>query len=47
MISDKFQIVLCVLYAGASITCLVEGNPPKALYWFSALLITVSVLWMT
>ena len=32
-------------YITIMITCLVEKNYPRALYWFSAGLITTSVLW--
>lgn len=36
---------LVVAYTVITITCLCERNYPKALYWFSACMITVSVLW--
>jgi len=43
------ETLMFVLVGFYTLTCLVfltEGNYPKALYWFSAGMITVSVLWM-
>ena len=36
---------LIVVYSIICLTCIVEKNYPKALYWASACMITVSVLW--
>ncbi len=36
---------LLVAYVVIMITCLFEKNWPRALYWFAAATITISVLW--
>lgn len=41
--------LMCFLVGFYTLTCvvfLVEGNYPRALYWFGALTITSAVLWM-
>lgn len=39
----KILLIQYVVILGAS---LVEGNYPRALYWFGASLLQVSILWM-
>ena len=45
MISDKITLVLMVAYVALSVICLMERNYPRALYWFGASVLMVSVLW--
>lgn len=46
MASEWMMKALLVVYVLLAVVCGYEGNYPKALYWFSAGLITVSVLLM-
>lgn len=47
MISGAWlQKALLVQYIIIAIVYLFEGNKPKALYWISAGLLTISILWM-
>lgn len=41
-----FPITLMILDFGASITYLAYGDKPRALYWFSAGMITLSTLFI-
>lgn len=45
MASTIMMRCLIVFYITIMITCLIEKNYPKALYWLSAAMITTSVLW--
>ena len=45
MVSTFMMRCLVGVYLCIMTTCLFEHNWPKALYWFSACMITVSVLW--
>ena len=45
MTSTIMMKCLIVAYCSIMIACLFEKNYPKALYWASACMITVSVLW--
>ncbi len=45
MSSTGMMQCLVVAYTAICLTCLWERNYPKALYWASACMITVSVLW--
>jgi len=45
MMSTVLMKCLIGAYITIMITCLIEKNYPRALYWFSAGLITTSVLW--
>ncbi len=45
MSSTGMMQFLVVAYTAICLTCLWERNYPKALYWASACMITVSVLW--
>jgi len=44
--SNGLMIFLLVMYFIISVISLFEQNHPRALYWFGALIITASVLWM-
>ncbi len=43
---DHLMLGLLGIYAVICCTFLYEGNWPKAMYWFGALTITSSVVWM-
>ena len=45
MNSDLLMKCLLGVYFIIAITCITEKNYPKALYWTSAGMITLSVLW--
>jgi|GEM_PF-1704732 len=45
MISTILMKCLLVVYVIIGVVCLAEHNYPKALYWASAGMITLSVLW--
>ncbi len=45
MNSDTIMRCLLVVYLIIAVTCIFEKNYPKALYWTSAGMITLSVLW--
>lgn len=45
MFSTAIMKCLLVVYFVICVACLFEKNWPKALYWFSAAMITTSVLW--
>ena len=45
MVSTKMMLVLIAQYAVICVLALCEGNHPRAMYFFSAGLISVSVLW--
>lgn len=47
MTSSGLMKVFLVGYVLCSLLSLREGNMPRALYWFAAALLTVSVLWGT
>ena len=46
MTSEWMMRGLLVLYGVIAVASAIEGNLPKALYWVSAAMITVSVLLM-
>jgi hypothetical protein len=45
MTSDIMMKGLLMVYLVIATTCVLEKNYPKALYWTSAGMITLSVLW--
>lgn len=45
MTSTILMKCLVVAYFVIMATCLFEKNWPRALYWFAAMTITISVLW--
>ncbi len=45
MTSTIMMKCLVLVYSIICITCLLEKNWPKAMYWASAGCITISVLW--
>ncbi len=45
MTSTWIMYGFLVQYFICAIVCLFEGNKPRAMYWASAGLLTISVLW--
>lgn len=46
MTGNGLSYFLLCIYFVTSLVFFSEGNYPKALYWFGALIITSAVLWM-
>ena len=46
MISTKLMYLIMSIYFIIGLSSLLEKNWPRAMYWFAALQITFSVVWM-